>query len=442
MTLDPLAALLDQLAAVGEQLTRLDAREAGHYQAIAAQLANLTVRLTHEPGRSRPRRIPARPRTSLVARSAPATGRNRSPGCAPGWTRSTAPATATSPPPWPPAGQPTTCACTRSTSWPLCGRCSTSSRTAPPGLISAQAEYQARLLPALAAQLQAETHRCGHARIPAPPVTPAEHTMTSPVLRQALAFAASGWPVLPCQPGQKIPATTHGYRDATTDPDQITAWFGRHPAGTWPSPPAPPAPTSWTSTTTARPATATPPSASSKQAGLLDSATVYVRTPSGGLHAYFTGTTQHCGHLPDCHLDFRSAGGYVLTPPSQIGGRPYQLIAQPGGRGHLDWAAVTALLHPGRQHRPPQPQQVQGPGRDLGSLARWVAAQPEGNRNAGLFWAANRALETDPAADLSPLAAAARQAGLPDAEITRTLGSARRTSQPHPRQPDHQAEVH
>ena len=65
----------------------------------------------------------------------------------------------------------------------------------------------------------------------------------------------------------------------------------------------------------------------------------------------------------------------------------------------------------------------------------------EGNRNAGLFWAANRALETDPAADLSPLAAAARQAGLPDAEITRTLDSARRTSQPHPRQPDHQAEV-
>ena len=64
---------------------------------------------------------------------------------------------------------------------------------------------------------------------------------------------------------------------------------------------------------------------------------------------------------------------------------------------------------------------------DLGHLARWVAAQPEGNRNAGLFWAANRALETDPAADLSPLADAARQAGLAEPEITRTLDSARRT---------------
>ena len=71
----------------------------------------------------------------------------------------------------------------------------------------------------------------------------------------------------------------------------------------------------------------------------------------------------------------------------------------------------------------------------------WVAAQAEGNRNAGLFWAANRALDSDPAADLSPLTDAARQAGLPDPEITRTLNSARRTSGTRPRQPDHQAEV-
>jgi hypothetical protein len=67
-----------------------------------------------------------------------------------------------------------------------------------------------------------------------------------------------------------------------------------------------------------------------------------------------------------------------------------------------------------------------------------VASQPEGNRNAGLYWAANRALDTDPAADLTPLAAAARQAGLGDKEITRTLDSARRTGEhradPHDRQ--------
>ena len=31
---------------------------------------------------------------------------------------------------------------------------------------------------------------------------------------------------------------------------------------------------------------------------------------------------------------------------------------------------------------------------------RWVARQSEGNRNGGLYWAANRALDANPAADL------------------------------------------
>ena len=50
-------------------------------------------------------------------------------------------------------------------------------------------------------------------------------------------------------------------------------------------------------------------------AGLLEGAYGYVRTPSGGLHIYFTGTTQRNGHLAAHHVDFRSAGGYVLAPP-------------------------------------------------------------------------------------------------------------------------------
>jgi hypothetical protein len=38
-----------------------------------------------------------------------------------------------------------------------------------PGLLTAQAEYQARILPALAGQLRLETAHCGHAR-PGPSV--------------------------------------------------------------------------------------------------------------------------------------------------------------------------------------------------------------------------------------------------------------------------------
>ena len=170
-----------------------------------------------------------------------------------------------------------------------------------------------------------------------------------------------------------------------------------------------------------------------RAAGLLDGAAAYVRTPAGGMHAYFTGSDQHCGRLPSHHLDFRATGGYILAPPSQVDGKPYLVISRPGGHGTLDWAAVTRFLGPQRQHEPPVP----GHAADtrLGQLAEWVARQPEGNRNAGLYWAANRALDANPAADLSPLAAAARRAGLDEPEITRTLDSARRTHQP-----DRQAE--
>ena len=41
--------------------------------------------------------------------------------------------------------------------------------------------------------------------------------MTSTTRQQVLACAQCGWPVFPCLPGQKIPATAHGYLDATTD---------------------------------------------------------------------------------------------------------------------------------------------------------------------------------------------------------------------------------
>jgi Bifunctional DNA primase/polymerase, N-terminal len=260
--------------------------------------------------------------------------------------------------------------------------------------------------------------------------------MTDATLYQALAFARGGWRVFPCLPTEKVPATRHGYRDATTDQEQIREWFayGRDwnlaiATGT----PGPdvldvdqhgPAGNGYAAFNELR------------RAGLVDGARAYVRTPAGGMHAYFTGSDQHSGRLPGHHLDFRSQGGYVLVPPSQIGGTPYRLLRQLRGRGGLDWAAVTRFLEPDRQPPRIQPRQTQG--LNLTHLARWVASQPEGNRNAGLFWAANRALDANQAADLSPLAIAARQAGLGDKEITRTLDSARRTGQHHA---DHQAEA-
>ena len=127
---------------------------------------------------------------------------------------------------------------------------------------------------------------------------------------------------------------------------------------------------------------------------------------------------------------------YIIAPPSQVDGKPYHVIAKPGGRSGLDWDAITLLLEP--QQQPHRMQLRPARSLDLTHLAQWVASRPEGNRNAGLFWAANRALDADQAADLSPLAVAARQAGLGDKEIARTLDSARRTGEHHA---DRQAEA-
>jgi hypothetical protein len=44
------------------------------------------------------------------------------------------------------------------------------------GLLSGQAEFQARLLPALAEQLRTETNRCGHSRTSTPAPGPNRST--------------------------------------------------------------------------------------------------------------------------------------------------------------------------------------------------------------------------------------------------------------------------
>jgi hypothetical protein len=246
------------------------------------------------------------------------------------------------------------------------------------------------------------------------------HAHLSPRLAAALRYAQAGWPVFPCITGEKVPATRHGFLDATTDPDKITWWWSRNPGRNVAIATGAPGP-DVLDVDVHKQGSGFAAFNRLHREGLLDGASAYIGTPSGGLHAYFTGSEQGNGRLPRHHLDFRAKGGYVVAPPSHVNGRHYELIKRADGHGGLDWDAVARLLEP----EPQRPQRSDETPTDAHRLAEWMAHQQEGNRNDGLFWAANRALETG-LTGLDELADAARRTGLDEREIARTLASARR----------------
>jgi predicted P-loop ATPase len=49
------------------------------------------------------------------------------------------------------------------------------------------------------------------------------------LLEQALALASKGYPVFPLKPNSKEPSCANGFRDATTDPEQIKRWWSENP---------------------------------------------------------------------------------------------------------------------------------------------------------------------------------------------------------------------
>lgn len=49
------------------------------------------------------------------------------------------------------------------------------------------------------------------------------------LLEAALWYAHHGQPVFPCHPGAKAPLTAHGFKEASTDPQRIRAWWAAAP---------------------------------------------------------------------------------------------------------------------------------------------------------------------------------------------------------------------
>lgn len=171
----------------------------------------------------------------------------------------------------------------------------------------------------------------------------------SAMLDAALAYAAKGWPVLPCSPTHKRPMLaadkdengkaikgSGGVRKASTDGDQIRAWWKRWPDAmigiamgdnglfaldfdprtddatgeVW---------------TLERLKTEL-----EEQIGCPLPVSLAVRTPSDGVHVYLQQPSgeliKNRGNLPE-HVDVRGEGGYVIAPPSVMAsGRGYRWL--------------------------------------------------------------------------------------------------------------------
>ena len=258
-----------------------------------------------------------------------------------------------------------------------------------------------------------------------------DRTPTLTLRDRALTYASAGIAVFPCAPGGKTPLTANGFHDATTNLDQINAWWTARPHANIATPTGAPGfdvldvdvradGNGWRSYHRA------------KAAGLLDGWVRAVLTPSGGLHLHYPGTDQRNGSLRGLHVDFRGAGGYVLLPPSlgqtKTYSRRYETLSTGTGQGRpLDWSAVVDLLAPAtasdRAGGVVHPRDGVDP---IPALAAHVARQAEGNRDNALFWAACRAAEAG-VRDFEPLVAAAVTAGLTEREAARTVLSAQRT---------------
>ena len=242
-------------------------------------------------------------------------------------------------------------------------------------------------------------------------------------------------PVFPCVPGGKQPLTAHGFHDATADVAAVHEWWRRWPDANLGIPTGTPSGVDVVDVDVHTTGSGFSAFERARGAGFADRWAWLVRTPSGGVHAYFlrrTAEEQRSWQVPTQHVDFRGDGGYIVAPPSRVSltdGKTgaYELIAIGQHRaGPVDSQGLRAFLEPPRRTGPPPGMPAMGARPD--KLATWVASRLEGARNHGLFWAACRMAEDGHPFDTSAsvLGEAAQAAGLPACEATTTIRSAYR----------------
>lgn len=230
-----------------------------------------------------------------------------------------------------------------------------------------------------------------------------------------LAYFDAGFPVFPCKPGSKHPATgAGGYKKARTAaelavPVEVVASTIEDedcniglPTGVL------------FDVLDVDVKNGKPGKQAAKKlqaAGLLEGCVATATTPSGGLHFYFPASGSRSGSIGELGLDFQAAGKYVLAAPSKaldvydgvLEERSYRWTwSRPLADGApLDWAACRREL--GQTENERTSDWVSGNREDdmehlVGFLLRTTS-----NRNDALNWACFRAIESGSARSLDDL---------------------------------------
>lgn len=253
------------------------------------------------------------------------------------------------------------------------------------------------------------------------------------IIAGALALASHGWPVFPCRSGSKAPATANGFKDASTDPEQIKAMFSRPgarligiPTGEWSGLIAIDVDLHGESNGTAwynENIDAMPP-------------TLTHLTLNGGCHLIFRKpdgvTIKNSTARLAKGVDVRGDGGYIIAPPSP----GYSIINDLPPGEMPDWL-IKACLPPERERTISTPAPSKAPperadrwaqaalDRECGAVMR----APEGTRNDRLNVAAVKLGSIIGSGSLSrstverALTQAAISAGLDPAETAATIRS-------------------
>jgi hypothetical protein len=265
--------------------------------------------------------------------------------------------------------------------------------------------------------------------------------MTDSTLRAALAFAQTGWAVLPVAANGKRPLSRHGVRDASVEEPQIRRWWLRWPDAN-------------VGIATGAPSGLVVVDVDLERGGaeslqILTCAgrelppSLRAETGGGGFHLFYRRPAglvvpNTAGRLPNVAeplpgIDLRGDGGYVVAPPSvHASGRPYRWSSE----GTRDLAPMPRWLWP----RPPSPVITVVAGRrtagaspyghaalvqEICAVRRLVVGQRNDGLNRAAFCLGTLVAGGELAEDLvfTELLAAAISVGLDEREAQATIRS-------------------